>query len=396
MKVGFYYHIPLMKIGDQLFLPGYLAVFINSLAMEVEELFLFMHEAGNSDSAASDYPLENNNIKWINLGRKTPAWHRSIFYKTILLPHLFEFEKIDMLIVRSPSPLAPYFRKIKSLEKKITFLVVGDYNEGAKAMHVRTLRDFMVKIYTLWNHKSFIHALKNQYVIVNSQRLFDEFSHLTSNLYLIKTTTLSKNDFYLRDDSFSNSKGESINLLYTGRIVPEKGLDIIMDACYLLMQKNISVHFHIAGLIVKGKEHYINELQEKAIQLGLNAFTFHGTKQVGEELNLLYKDSHIYVLASTSNFEGFPRTIWEAMANSCPVIATKVGSIPAYLEHEKHALLIEPKSAGAIEEAILRLINDEPLRKRLIENGFELAKENTLEIQTKKLVEILENSFQNA
>ena len=106
-------------------------------------------------------------------------------------------------------------------------------------------------------------------------------------------------------------------------------------------------------------------------------------------MNQLYRDAQIYIIASVSDFEGFPRTIWEAMANSCPVIATRVGSIPHYLEHERHALLIEPKDVEGIVEAVKRLLSDEALRQKLIRNGYALAQTNTLEIQTKRLVQIL-------
>ncbi len=46
---------------------------------------------------------------------------------------------------------------------------------------------------------------------------------------------------------------------------------------------------------------------------------------------LITKKADIYVIASRSS-EGFPRTIWEAMAHCLPVVATKVGSIPAFIE----------------------------------------------------------------
>lgn len=113
--------------------------------------------------------------------------------------------------------------------------------------------------------------------------------------------------------------------------------------------------------------------------------------KVGEELNLMYRDADIYVLPSYQ--EGFPRTIWEAMANSCPVIATRVGSIPDYLEHGKHARLIEPRSAEAISEAVEHLIENTNVREQLIQNGYTLTMENTLEVQTKKLDDILKNEI---
>jgi glycosyltransferase involved in cell wall biosynthesis len=131
-----------------------------------------------------------------------------------------------------------------------------------------------------------------------------------------------------------------------------------------------------------------NKMIALAKNLGIEKqLIFHGRKTVGPELNKMYQQADVYVIPSYH--EGFPRTIWEAMANSLPVIATKVGGIPAYLTHEKNAILIEPKSIQEIVLGIKKVIENKPLRKNLIENAIELAKENTLEVQTKKMIDII-------
>jgi glycosyltransferase involved in cell wall biosynthesis len=114
---------------------------------------------------------------------------------------------------------------------------------------------------------------------------------------------------------------------------------------------------------------------------------------VGPELNKMYQQADLYVIPSYH--EGFPRTIWEAMANSLPVIATKVGGIPTYLTHEKNAMLIEPKSVQEIVRGIKKMANDSVLRKKIIVEGFELVKSNTLEVQTKKMITIVSEVIPN-
>ena len=107
-------------------------------------------------------------------------------------------------------------------------------------------------------------------------------------------------------------------------------------------------------------------------------------------MNSLYRQSDIYVIASRVT-EGFPRTIWEAMANSLPVIATEVGSIPHFLNHEEDAILIKPQDINEIERNIKRVIEDSELRKRIIKGGFKIAKGNTLETQSEKMIIELED-----
>ena len=119
----------------------------------------------------------------------------------------------------------------------------------------------------------------------------------------------------------------------------------------------------------------------------------HGYKSVGEELFAYYKSADIYWIASRSSFEGFPRTIWEAMAHSVPVVATSVGSIPDFIED--YALVVKPSKPQELADAVVKLIKTPALRQKFIIAGQKLAKKNTLEFQTKKMVEEIENWLAN-
>jgi glycosyltransferase involved in cell wall biosynthesis len=74
------------------------------------------------------------------------------------------------------------------------------------------------------------------------------------------------------------------------------------------------------------------------------------------------------------------------MAQSVPVIATRVGSIPCFLEHLTTALLVEPNDPSALASAIQLLISDFQLRRRLIKNGLQCARENTLARRASEMV----------
>lgn len=389
MNLGFYYHITIHRRDTELFLPGYLAVFIESLAQEVDELVIFLHEAKDENEIQHcDTMLTSPNIKWVNLGFKTPAWHRSIFYNNFIGPNTEYFHYIDKLLVRSPSPLAPYFRKEKSLYDKIVYLVVGDYKESVINMKINGVRDWAVKYYNLWNHNAFIKALKTSDILVNSQEQYNKLKPIAGRIALIRTTTLSIKDIFKKEDSFATDS-EIINILFTGRIVREKGLDMIVDACALLVNQGHEIRLNIAGMLQKGNEDYLNEIKIRGQRQGFYDINYLGMKKVGDDLYNLYRASQIYVIASINNFEGFPRTIWEALASSCPVIATTVGSIPYYLSNQHNAILIPPNDIQAIYEAIKNLISDSELRKKIIKNGLEIVNECTLEVQTKKLVSFI-------
>lgn len=387
MKLAFYYHVSLVKKSQAFYLPSYLGVFIDTVANYVDELILVMHEANDDEIKECDYPLKSQNISWINIGQRSAAWHRSIWHKKIIKPFAKEIDCCDAFIVRGPSPLAPYFHKYLN-KVKIFFMVVGDYKEGAKQFKVNNLRDFVITKYLKHNDYLFRKQIAKTHTLVNSSQLYKTYSKFAKNIFQIRTTTLSKNDFFIRNNTCNN---KIINLLYTGRIDKAKGLFELIDATEMLLQ-DFDIHLNIVGWEINPGKKLESELLEIIKLKGFShAVTFHGKKSLGNELNAMYRMADIYVIPSY--FEGFPRTIWEAMANSLPVIATNVGGIPDALKNEQDALLINPKSSDEIVTAVKKLINNSDLRKTLIKNGYQLSTGNTLEAQTQKIITILKDNI---
>lgn len=383
MIVGFYYHVPIFSDIEGIKLPSYLGVFINALANEVEHLVLVMHDATLSEISNCDYLLPAKNVSWVNFGKKTPAWHRAFFHKKLLKNALSTID-VDFLLVRCPSPLAPYFRYYFPKEK-IRFLIVGDYESGIEGNFNATLRQKTVNLYLYYYSYLFYKAIQETALLVNSPALYTKYKDRSLSCHLVGTTTLSDNDFFVREDT---CRGDVIHLLYTGRLDLQKGLLELLFATSAIVNENYPVNLHFVGWEDNPKRPVEELLKIKAKELGIgDVVIFHGKKKVGKELNQMYRMADIYVIPSYH--EGFPRTIWEAMANSLPVIATKVGGIPSYLQDGENASLITPKSLDEITNAIKLIISKDTLRKRIIINGFNLAKRNTLGVQTKKLIEII-------
>jgi glycosyltransferase involved in cell wall biosynthesis len=200
------------------------------------------------------------------------------------------------------------------------------------------------------------------------------------SLVEVRTTTLRKSDFFERQDTCS---APPYHLLYTGRIDRAKGILDMVEAVGILASQGQDVILDLAGLLDSGPA-IIEEAQALAQERGVaDRVKYHGYKALGPELFTYYRQADVYVIASRSS-EGFPRTIWEAMAHSLPVVATRVGSIPAFIEGA--AELIQPKAPQALAAGIARVLNDGALRKKMIASGMQLARENTLEIQTEKMI----------
>lgn len=387
-RLGFYYHVPVKEKNGKLFTPGYFGVFLESLANEVNSLIVFLHDANPHEEKELDYEIQSTNIIWVNLGYRKPAWHRSFLHKNNLLPFKNKLTNCDLLLVRAPSPLAPYFHHYVSRDK-IKFMIVGDYKEGAKNYKLNTLRNIFITLYLYINDFVFSKEIMKTQIVVNSEGLYERYKNKTKQIDRITTTTLSQKDFYEREDTCLNS---TIDILYTGRIDIAKGLIELIDATTILNLKGYDIRLNIVGWEIKEGAQIENSLKAHALKQNIShKVIFHGKKRVGKELNELYRKSDIYAIPS--HHEGFPRTIWEAMANSLPVVATPVGGIPHQLTDKINVLFTEVKNSKLLSENIEEIIQNKELRKNIIHNGYLLAKEKTLEKQTSNLVKIIEKQI---
>ena len=78
-----------------------------------------------------------------------------------------------------------------------------------------------------------------------------------------------------------------------------------------------------------------------------------------------------------------PNSLIESLASGLPSIVTSVGSIPDYVINNKTALLIESKNKSEIQNALLKLLTDFNLRKKLAKNGPILAESSFSEARNR-------------
>jgi len=387
MILGFHYHIPIFKdANNKFFTMSFYGLFLDSLARQTDSMIVFSYSPTPSELGEMNYRLESTNLEVVDLGR-----HNSLILRFLRFPWAIFLiwrrkEALDCLLIRSPTPLViPALLLHKRIQ--IVLYLVGDYIEGAKNTQFGMVKNFLIKALARSTDKAQKSIAKNNLVIANSQALVDQYQSIASRVCLIKSTTLTEEDFFLKNHMANRP---IYKILYTGRLDESKGLFEIVEACKILIDQGYSVEFHFAGLIVKGKEGLPDQLIENCQGSPMEKKIFyHGLKKVGTELNKLYRSCDIYVIASKSNYEGFPRTIWEAMANSLPVVASPKGSIGFFLKNEIDSLLLLEVTPQEIAKNVQRLIMSEGLRNTLVLNGISLARENTLDGQAAKLIQEL-------
>src|SRR5206468_4261129 len=73
----------------------------------------------------------------------------------------------------------------------------------------------------------------------------------------------------------------------------------------------------------------------------------------------VYREADALVL--TSDYEGTPNVVLEAMACGLPVIATRVGDVPEIVRHGETGFLVEPSDTEAIAERLVDMLRDRAL-----------------------------------
>lgn len=145
--------------------------------------------------------------------------------------------------------------------------------------------------------------------------------------------------------------------MFHGRLDPEKGLDVLLDAVAQVRDKAFRL-----VLVGRGNEEYTAHLKQVVAEKGISdKVVFAGF--VHPVLSYIAA-ADFGILASTVQ-EGCPLSPQEYMSQGLPVIVTNNGGQREYVVQEQNGLLVPPGDAKALAEAIARMVDDVALRQRL-------------------------------
>ena len=159
-----------------------------------------------------------------------------------------------------------------------------------------------------------------------------------------------------------------VKLLFVGRLVNQKGIDVLLDALYKLDSKNLW------SLNIVGDGPLKEILNESVFRLKLeNNVNFLGWKD-RNDLPSIYKENDILILPSRD--EGMPNVMLEAMASSLPIIGSRVSGMDQVIINNKNGLLVKPGDSDELHYAIKKLINN---KDNIRDMGY--ASSNLVKIQ---------------
>jgi glycosyltransferase involved in cell wall biosynthesis len=171
---------------------------------------------------------------------------------------------------------------------------------------------------------------------------------------------------------FDGERGtvDPYSLLYVGRLIPRKGVHILLEAVEILRQRGCPVNLTIAG---DGPERERLERISSNKQLPV---TFLGKRSSHEVRELLRKSAVLCAPSTTSNDEvpeALGLILLEAQAMRVPVVGTRCGGIPETLKDGETGFLVGEDSPAELADALARLLGNEAASRLFGERGREFV-----------------------
>jgi len=313
-----------------------------------------------------------------NVSKKWPAfWRHCLFaLKTFWLARQSD-------IVYTTDLYSPgYFSMlaVKFWRKKLVVRFAGD-SAWETALNLG-LTDDDILIFQKKQYTPFIEKIKARRAkIVRSADKIVAVSEFIKNLAIIIGAKEEKIEVIYNAVDFldklpARQKPNRPILVTACRLVPWKGVDMLIRVVAKLKQKYPAIIFEILG---DGPE--LPKIKELSRRLNLDENIKFRGRVSEEESHNIFASSTIFVL--NTNYEGFPHSVLNAMRCGLPVITTPVGGNLELIKNNENGLLVNYNDETAWEKTIERLLNNEDLQAQFRQNG-----QKTLEkFKWSKLVE---------
>jgi len=197
-----------------------------------------------------------------------------------------------------------------------------------------------------------------------------ELGRSAENTFLLENALdLAQFDMLAADGEALPNKGEGILVVSVGNLREQKRHDLLLEALALARRSMPNLKCWIVG---DGPLRHALEQQAQALGLLEDArVQFLGKRR---DVPAVLRLADIFVLSS--NHEGYPNAVQEALAAGLPVVATRVGAVPDMIQEGDNGFLIPPGDYGQLAERIVCLASQPSERVRMGLNARRYAEEH--------------------
>lgn len=324
--------------------------------------------------------INNKSVKFIEVRKPRSGLSRllitrwEIFFKCLPIKnavfHIHDSELLLMGII------------LKILGRKVIYDAHEDTPLQLKYQH--WIPDYLKGIYIkyyhllekisgyLFDHIIIAEPVIGKYFPKSKTSLLRNFPHFK------RFQNLSNEDYFERDPS----------ICYIGLISEVRGINVMKEAFELCLKSTTELNFYLGGKFAPPS------LKERV--LNNSNITFLSWLSFDELLVYLSK-SRIGLIIPQPNERyntNFPVKLFEYMAAGIPMIASKYGQAPYFINQANCGIIVDPLNAEEVSNAILYLLNNENEAKKMGDRGRQLiASKYNWENEEKELIKIYEKIF---
>ena len=298
-------------------------------------------------------------------------------------------QEIDIAHAHYNMPYSDYSALRYVKKNKVPFVVT--YHADAQDSGGNLIRNWAQMIY---NRSLLKNVLNGADVIIATSNSYIDESKFLGN-YRDKIEVIP-NGINLEEFDINLSKEECRDklclphdkkiILFFGNIVSYKGPHILLKAF-----SKVKTQFKDVKLVFAGRGEMQEELTKLAAELGIKSDVLF-TGYVDERLKpFYYKSADIFCLPSITMAEAFGIVNLEAMTCGIPIISSKLGGIPDVVTDKETGLLVKPEDEEALTDAIIFLLENEDIARKMGNNG----KRKVEEYSWKKIAEKTEKVYES-
>lgn len=248
--------------------------------------------------------------------------------------------------------------------------VVTIHGVGSYEVEMREKNNGLIGKYRIWMTRRILRDIEQRATVIIALSDFAE-----EYLKNIRRKSIARIPNAVRDEFFGmqRKQGEPKRLIYVGLLIERKNITGLLRAFRKVLDEVPDAKLDIVG-------HHLDPIYRQEIDAVIDErlrrqVTFHGSVS-GKPLIDLMNSASALVLFSL--YENLPCVIGEALALERPVIASDVGGVSEMVADGVTGIIVRPEDEQAMANAMLRVIRDPELGKKMGADAGRVARERWL------------------